>query len=445
MAYDAKRGLEGGYRSTAQTGGQIMSFAKLSTLSRVVGAIAAGWFCGIGAAWAGGSADLGSLQSSLNTICDNVFGMTACPQLPTITQVILELAGLENLPPDYQRGNAQICDIAPGNSTQLPQCSAVALNAVNPPTLSGLSLPNDLYNMKPLGFVSALNKTGPAVPAGPSTSGANSFFYAAAVQSRGQAQTLNLVYDYPPQTSSTFDVEISLPLQMLNSDGSESLVTTSGTSSGTLMTVHCAGATCSSRIIAPPNLVGRSAADLGVTISPAFGPSPNSDRAHAILQVQVPLLVTGPAKPAQCGKDILSNTPDPASCGNDPAYFGVDGTGDKNTGNPTYINQLSGLPTFTVNDLGFTPGFLGTPVGIAPYAAPPCGPNGAKCSNPLPSNFQTTFPFCASFSLSGALRQAVTAFYSIGTDSTTYVSAPTIPQPPPPAGVTPPRPSQCPF
>src|SRR5690348_10452627 len=123
---------ENGHRSTAKTGRQIMHLDNFSKGFRLPGAAAAGWLYGIGAAWAGGSADLGSLQSSLNTICENAFGMTACPQLPTITQVILELAGLENLPPDYQRRNALICEVAPADSTQLP-CSAFALNAVNPP------------------------------------------------------------------------------------------------------------------------------------------------------------------------------------------------------------------------------------------------------------------------------------------------------------------------
>src|SRR5205085_10842978 len=92
-------------------------------------------------------------------------------------------------------------------------------------------------------------------------------------------------------------------------------------------------------------------------------------------------------------------------------------------------NQASGLPTaFSYNELGFP--FKGVHVGIAPYAAPQVVPQ-IVSNGMMP---MATFGFCASFLSNGAnaLRPAVAAFASIGTDGTTYVSSPI----PPFTGIT---------
>src|SRR5258707_9173862 len=61
------------------------------------------WLSVAGPALAGdGGADLG-IQAVVNTVCTDV-GMTSCPKVPTITQAILEISGLENAAPDFVRG-----------------------------------------------------------------------------------------------------------------------------------------------------------------------------------------------------------------------------------------------------------------------------------------------------------------------------------------------------
>jgi len=73
---------------------------RYSTVTRISGAVAGLWLCGAGAAWAGGGTDLVSLQALLTNgqgtgLCD-VFGISPCPQPPTVTQTALELAALGN-------------------------------------------------------------------------------------------------------------------------------------------------------------------------------------------------------------------------------------------------------------------------------------------------------------------------------------------------------------
>jgi hypothetical protein len=421
-------------------------------ISRLAAAAVAVWLCGTGSAWAGGGMDLGSLQLILNGVC-SLLGMTTCPQLPTITQVILELAALENSPPDLLRANSdiKICTVSglPINgSINVPPCKAVVVDAVNRPASSPVGL-SDLSALDPLAFISPLPGQGPALPVQPGTSGENSFFYAVATGANGQPDTLQLFYDYVPRTTAgQFVANVSLQLQVLNKDGSERWVQTTLT-----ITANCTGSSsCSASTIASGDFLGTgtpqqySGAQLGLNPQVFFGASPNSAVPHAILEVPVSLLVTGPAKPAQCGKAISAVSPDPTDCGNDPAYFGVTPAGASNgstPGSPTGINQVSGLPTaFATNATGFSASVLkGAAVGIAPYAAPPC--TAATCpsgTNPPPPA-QSFFSSCASV----ASRPAVAAFFAMGTDGTTYISAPTIPQPPPSPGTTSPPPAKCPF
>src|SRR5262249_994834 len=141
----------------------------------------------------------------------------------------------------------------------------------------------------------------------------------------------------------------------------------------------------------------------------------------------------GPSNTAKCGDAISSQTPDPADCGNDPAYFGVTLGGATNgsaIGSSTGFTQITGQPTrFSEDALGFTPAFLGQAIGIAPSAAPPGPPPRCVSTTCTPTY---TYPFCSSFLVKGSLRPATAAFYSIATDGTTNVSAPRTP----PAGVT---------
>ena len=399
---------------------------------------AALWLAVAGPAWAGaGGEDGGVIQPSLNFVC-GLLGMTSCPQLPTATQVVLELAGLETSAPDYVRGplRLQLCSVA-GNDGQ--PCDKFAINALNKTVPSPVGVA-DLANLTPLAFT--LNKQGRAVPTQSGDPSAVSFLYAVTTGDNGQPKTLDLFYDYPPLTSSTFAAgqivaDISLPLQVLSTtNGSNRLACGAQGCPNSVATLQisaqcnggpgCLIANIIGDFSAPGKPETRSASALGIQWAVAFAASPNSKQAHAIFEVIAPLLVTGPTSPAQCGKAIAAGIPDPADCGNDPAYFGVTPAGATNgsaVGSPTEINQLSGLPTaFSTDDLGFTPTFLGAPVGIAPSAAPAC--LGGTCPSPPQSS---TFPFCASFSVKGALNPAVAAFFAMGTDGTAYVSAPVVP------------------
>src|SRR5713101_2071564 len=98
---------------------------RCSAISRLATAAAALWL-GAGPAWAGGGGEsVGSLQSLLGNpngtsgLCE-LLGMTSCPQLPTLTQLVLEFSALVNSPPDLVRspqaaslvGGSGICTVA---------------------------------------------------------------------------------------------------------------------------------------------------------------------------------------------------------------------------------------------------------------------------------------------------------------------------------------------
>jgi hypothetical protein len=265
--------------------------------------------------------------------------MTSCPQLPTVTQIALELSGLQNTPPDFVRGPLGnflgTCSVS-GNSG-LPVCSeAKAVNAVNPPAPVPITL-SDLSTLTPLRFVSPQTGQGLATPVPPGND-ENSFFYAVTSEVCGHPYTLSLVYYYPPQTNANFAknqfiADISLPLVALNSDGSER-------SLPIVLQVRGAGPCANGQPCYTTTAVGnflgngtqtRNPAELGVNVSVNFALSPASAPRHLIFQVRAPLLVTGPANPIKCGVAISNITPDTADCGNDPAYFGVAPSGAVNT------------------------------------------------------------------------------------------------------------------
>jgi hypothetical protein len=254
----------------------------------------------------------------------------------------------------------------------------------------------------------------------------------------GQLDTLQLFYNYPSLTSSsasgTVVAKISLPLQVLSkTNGSERLLCgTKGcpASVATLQISACTNGSpgCVNGLAA--NVLGDFSSKISMLSADALGLQWQLVPGTSIFEVQVPLLVTGPTNITKCGKAISAGTPDPADCGNDPAYFGVTpalATNGNATGSPTGINQANGLPTtFSTSVLGFTPVSLAVPVGIAPHAAPEClpGVNSGACPTVAPLQ-PSTFPFCASFlGANGVLNPAVAAFYAIGTNGAAYISAP---------------------
>jgi hypothetical protein len=340
------------------------TLVRYSAISRLSGAVAAIWLCGSGSAWAGtGGGDAGSMQNTLDGIC-SLLGMTTCPLLsPNLTELVLELAGLENNPPEMVRAQNAIAPTA-------------AVNAVNPPAGS----PFALSNVAPLAFISPSLSGGKVSVTQPGDALANSFFYAAtdgsAIPPGIQPTRLYLLYDYTSLKQQTFTkgqfiADIQIPLTVLNSNGTETSVPTvlqfRGSTGLPGYTVVAAGKFPGG---GPPT---HDPTELGLNATLVFGSSSNSNTSHAMFGIQVPLLVTGTT---------------------DPAYFS----------NP--ISQA--LPAIFVTDQrGFTAKFLkppaGLPIGMAPVVA----------------------LFTASIlNNNGATVPAVNAYGALATDGEMLLSAP---------------------
>ena len=367
-------------------------FAR-SIMARTTLAMITLWL-GAGTALAGGGgADAGTLQTLPNEFCAG-FGMT-CPQLPTASQIALEIAGLTTAPPDVVRFEGALSPTASVNAVNPPAGSPIA------PSIAPPGSPTAPSSVTPIAFVSGALAT--ATPLGDPD--ANSFFYAATDGAPGQAPTvLNLVYDYLPLNTPTFAsfakgqiiAQLSLPLVILNSDASETdtpttIVIRGATGCGNTPT-PCISATATGRGFGPVD-VGK----LGLTVTLAHQTSANSENAHAVLRVQSKLVVTA---------------------NHDPAYFS----------GPSFYPQA-----FVVDETGspstVLPAAVG--IGIGPVAGPQCaaGGVGGACG---PSQYS----YCASIAdNSGKLKSAVAAFLGIGVVGATYVTAPLQPL----SGVT------CPF
>lgn len=239
-----------------------------------------------GAAWAGGGGgeDLATVQAFLNdTICPAV-GMSPCPKLPTITQLVLEIAALTNATPDDAR---TLVGIPPG----------VAVNAVNSPA----SPPVRLSALTPLAFISPAS-SGPALATPLSNPAANSFAYAVATNEKGPLlDTLQLNYDYLPRTNPNFingqDIaDFRLPLTVFDSNNA------SVRSVPTVLEVRglsgpCAGGPPCYTADVVGNFTGLGSqtaklSDIGLSFKLDFSNSPNSANQHAIFDLQLPLLVT---------------------------------------------------------------------------------------------------------------------------------------------------------
>jgi hypothetical protein len=365
------------------------TLVRSSGIARFIGAFAV-LSLSAGSAWAGGGGlDVASLQAALDSACSALSMTASCPQLPTLTQLVLEIAGLENAPPEDARFENAISP-------------TVAINAVNPPAGNALNLvagsPFAPPKVAPLAFISTSG--GAAAVTQPGGSDANSFFYAATNGAPNlPPDTLNLVYDFtlltnPNFAKGQFVADISVPLVVLNSGGTESEAPT---------TIQIRGATGCGKIVPCVSAIAVgdfgsgtksvNASDLGLTVTLVFQSSPNLSTPHAIFAVQAKLLVT--------------KSTDPAYFSTDPAYA-----------SDPFAQLLK--PAFKNDAPGVTPKFLGLPVGIAPYAAPQC--TGGSCPTPpQPSSF----PLCASIAVDqGTAQPAVAAFFSIGTVGTTYLSAP---------------------
>ena len=380
---------------------------RFFAFSRFAAAVAALWLGGAGAAWAGGGGeDLASLNNLLGKppgdLCSlfGSYGVTLpfCPQAPTTTQGVLQIAAWEIVPtemisatnnlPIGRAVNAGNPSIPPAGPTPLP----ITAFPVKGPALSTL-----LPNLTPLAFISS--SKGPAAATQLYNTDAQTFLYAVASLSAsstqaGQPDTLYLFYDDTARTNANLNqgdivAQVSLPLVVLSSDGTtERLVPTTlqfrATNAGNCSTSTVVGNFSG----APSGTQTLMAAQIGVDCAVVFAPSPLSTKSHAIFEVQVPLIVTNLT---------------------DPLYF---------------FNPISNVNfSFAAEETGFTPaaGILRAnenSIGIGPAAVPlystttsPPPPIFALCAN-LPGgngNGQAPVP-------------AVAAYYAISTAGETLLS-----------------------
>src|SRR5580704_12048303 len=392
--------------------------------SRLTGAVAALWLCCAGPVWAGdGGNDLASLNTGLIDLCsflENTFNvlLPSCPQAPTITQGILQLASWSLVPnemisavnsiPIGQRVNAGSPSIPPVGPTPPPITSALPI--------TGTELSNLLANLTPIAFISS--SPGPAKATQLYNTDADVFLYGVASLSNSSGQsvqpdTLYLLYDDTSRTNVNLQqgatvAEFSLPLVVLTgyipppgmSTPVETLVPT------TLKFIFTNTGDCSASTVSG-NFSGKGtqtlkAAQIGVNCAVVFAPSPLSAKSHAIFELAVPLVVTMKT---------------------DPLYF---------------FNPISNLEpvgfSFTADETGFTPpsvqppqtpilGANGNSIGIGPAALPLC--TGLPCPPPTPP--APVSALCANLPAGNGNGQApvpgVAAYYAITTVGETLLSA----------------------
>jgi hypothetical protein len=379
---------------------------KSSLLARAVTAL---WLCSAGPTWAGdGGGDLGTLNSALLTLCNTTFPMFGvplpfCPQAPTITQGILQLAAWNLVPnemisatnsiPLGQRVNAGSPSIPPVAPTPPP----ITTFPVQGSTLSTL-----LANLTPLAFISS--PQGPAAATQLSDARADMFFYAVASLSKASTQsvqpdTLYLFYDDTTRNANFSQgqiiANISLPLVVLNSDGiTERLVPTTlqfrvASPSG----LPCSASTVVGNFSAASNGTQTlTPAQIGVNCAVVFAASPLSVASHAIFEVQVPLIVTNAT---------------------DPLYF---------------FNPISNVDfSFKTDEIGFTPAAANPPILGANGGSIGIGPAAVPLGLPPAAGVAAAYALCANLpSGNGTGRPpipAVAAYYAISTAGETLTSA----------------------
>ena len=414
-------------------------FVRPIRIASIVAILAVIVLCGAGSARAGdGGSDAGTIQSFLDTICTNL-GIASCPQLPTVTQGTLEIAGLGYARPEAIRRSQNVApgSVFAGNPPPIPSDPLVPVTLpVSASAFTNLAL-------VPLAFIgsdaehdgdrhdlhASPNRNAFASPTQLFDPAATSFFSAVTtygnVAGSPQPQVLNLFYDDPSRKNRRFVAGqqvalISLPLVVY--DGQACAANPpAGCTETEVMTVLDVRAVCNggpscltAYAIADFSAFGTkkcrslmaaqkcTAGDLGLGFALVFGASPVSSDPHAIFEVQAPLVVT---------------------LANDPVHFNA------NFNSPQ--TNLSVPATFGAEDLGFAPGFLGGKVvGVATYPAPVCA-GGAPCPTAPPGapppSFRSDFGFCASLPDNGnghRPRPAAAAFLGIATDGEVLASAP---------------------
>jgi hypothetical protein len=140
-----------------------------SRIHHLTAVSAALWLCWAASAWAGDGASLGSINTAWQTFCGMTlpsFGVNPpCPQIPTITQGILQLTAGQLVPPAMVRATnrtplGQAVDggnpsLPPATLATTPATTAITKFPVTDPALSNL-----LPVLTPLGFIGS--SKGPA-------------------------------------------------------------------------------------------------------------------------------------------------------------------------------------------------------------------------------------------------------------------------------------------
>lgn len=373
-----------------------------------IGALAALWlWCGDTATAGDGGSDLAGLQTYIDDVC-TAFGMTSCPQIPTISQAVLQVAAFVDIAPEAVRSSPSFAiPVGPyvdaGNPSHPPGLECLGKGCVDP--LNPINaFPIDtgvLSSLRPLAFVGATSSTGSATPTQLYDPSANAFVYAvgglsSANTNNSEPDTLILFYDDPTRTTALSPGQIAgkflLPLTVLNKDGTERQVPS------TLQYVvpPAGSAPCSASTITG-NFSGGgtqtfSPAKIGINCASIFGTSAASPSppAHAILEISIPILIT--------------TGTDPAITGGSPLGFGQPFKGGEN---------------------GFT--FAsGKSIGFGPNPSPfPVAPPSTPVSTTPPTS--ATYGLCASLPTDAggkALLPSVSAFLAIAGDGEVLLSAP---------------------
>jgi hypothetical protein len=410
-------------------------------------AAAALWLCATGSAWAGGGGggeDLDGLNATLtNGLCPLLrIPTSSCPQLPTISQAVLQIAAWQNTPPEAVRATHDIVmgnHVDAGNPSRPPALDKTVTVNGEPMQLRISGFPVPSVSMPPaIGLVDLLPALTPLAFASqnPEPSlvkplydpSADTFVYAVA-SGRAQPNVLYFFLEDLSQTNAhlrrgTTVAHISFLLTVLNSD----LVTERAVPTTLLFRVPGAGKPpCSaSSVVGDFNGSGSAqtlndVSAIGVDCAVVFSSSPISTVAHAIFEVKLLPLITGAG--------FTTGSPPNA----DPAYFTRDLIAFYGSNPVPPLSPLATLP-FRADQLGFIPaagvlGALGKYIGVAPSAGPLCPSTGCPvctstdCPAPI-------FSLCAN--LPGGHGPspvpAVAAFYAIATDGETYLSAPIVPE-----------------
>jgi hypothetical protein len=443
----------------------MMVSLRSSTVCRFAGAMAAVWLFGVGAAWAGDSgSDAGTLKNTLGTLC-TFLKMASCPSpLPTVTQYILEVAGLENSPPETIAAQYGITpagtNVYAGNPAAVPPNPfPVTSTALFSPANGTTPATGLLSTLTPLAFISSGQAQGTAAVT-QYNSDANVFLYVVGVSIADESSSEGLTvpdtayffYDDLSRNNKNFNkgqiyAKFSYPLTVLNTNGTENppapitleVIATcnGGPSCLQAQVISGFGASASKPIMA---------SQFGIQFALVFNTSPaEPNQSHAIFEVAVPLLVTGACPSTlltnESAKNRVCSQYSSTGPNTDPAYFWTlltEDPGPFNAGASMTVGSTTTIVggIYTAfgtlgDDLGVTPasgsGIMlpagGSSIGLAPTAGPlgPAPPSGtsstfALCAD-LPDNSNGAGPHPAQ------IWPSVGAYYAIGADGEAFVSA----------------------